>query len=270
VLGPRAVARKNGLDESAGERREDVGAESRERAELERKRQHPLAHGHRGNDPVDQVRRGVGHPASGAARAYAAVLARERHEQVVPAVLTARADEAVSENAAAEVGAKLVLHVARHGRLVAVAGVREKRLQVPVYDAVEHCLGWAARPVRGCKDGHDLGRGLIAACQRGARAVARSCEPPPMSGSVSGVAGDSPRWPPGAQSAFAHIDRRRLGEPYARHERARSVTALEPVAGAVVVRLRAGSRGQARRACPSSKAGTVSRWHWRQEGATVR
>jgi hypothetical protein len=61
--------------------------------------------------------------------------------------------------------AKLLLRVVRQTGLVGIAGVREKRVQVPAHDAVGYRLGRAARPVGGCKDGHDS-HALVAACQK--------------------------------------------------------------------------------------------------------
>jgi len=71
----------------------------------------------------------------------------------VAAGVAARAHEAVGEHAATKVSAELLLYVARHLGLVNIAGVREKCLQVAAYDAVEHRLGGAARPVCRCKEG---------------------------------------------------------------------------------------------------------------------
>ena len=45
---PRAVPGEDRLDEHPPQRREHVGAERRQRAKLEREREHPLPHGHCG------------------------------------------------------------------------------------------------------------------------------------------------------------------------------------------------------------------------------
>ena len=64
ALRPRPVARED--NEQARERREHIGAERRERAKLEGQRQDPLAHRHRGEHSIDQVRRDVCHAPAGA------------------------------------------------------------------------------------------------------------------------------------------------------------------------------------------------------------
>jgi hypothetical protein len=88
VHGPAFIAAtsvSDRVDEDAREGRKHVGAEGGRAPKLEGEREHPLAHGHRGQHAIDDARRDVAHAAAGAARARAAALARERNEQIVSA-----------------------------------------------------------------------------------------------------------------------------------------------------------------------------------------
>jgi hypothetical protein len=162
--GPRAVAREDGLDEDAGERREDVGAKGGDSAQLEGQREDPPAHRDSGQDAIDKVRGSVHHPPASAAGTHASVLAREGYEQIVSACVPVCAHEAVREYAAAQVRAEFLLDVARHGCLVRLTGVGEECLEVRSHHVVEDGLGRATGPVGGGENGH--GRGpLVAACQ---------------------------------------------------------------------------------------------------------
>jgi hypothetical protein len=90
-------------------------------------RQHPLAHRQRREDVIDQVGVGLGH-ASGIARgADATPLAGEGHQEIVAALGTAGAGEAVGQDAALQVAAQLALHVAGYRVPIALAspGQRE-------------------------------------------------------------------------------------------------------------------------------------------------
>jgi hypothetical protein len=62
-----------------------------------------------GRNALDEVRRGVGHPAAATGRAEAAPLAREGHQAIVTALIAAQAEEAVGQDAAALEGAELLL-----------------------------------------------------------------------------------------------------------------------------------------------------------------
>jgi hypothetical protein len=78
---------------------------------------------------VGQPSGGVGHTASGAARAKAALLAGKGHDTALAAVLTANPQEAEGQNPAFQVGPKLAFHVRRE---LPVGGSRalQKGLQV--------------------------------------------------------------------------------------------------------------------------------------------
>jgi hypothetical protein len=96
-LGRALVLDGDGLDEDAAEGAGDVRAERRQSSKLEGEREHPLAHGNRGQDAVDEVRGGVGHPAPGAARAQSSALACQRDEQVPPVVVAMGSQQATAK-----------------------------------------------------------------------------------------------------------------------------------------------------------------------------
>jgi hypothetical protein len=93
------------LDEHPPQRREHVGAERRQRAKLEREREHPLPHGHGREHAIDQMCGDVGHAPACAARADSARLAREGHEQIVAARVAVGAHEAVGEDTTSQIAA---------------------------------------------------------------------------------------------------------------------------------------------------------------------
>jgi hypothetical protein len=90
---------------------------------------------------------GVGHAPPRTARAYAPVLAREGHEQIMTTVVAVRANEAVREHAASKVGTKLPLHVGRKRLVVRLGRVTKERGKVPLHHAVERSLRWPPRSV---------------------------------------------------------------------------------------------------------------------------
>ena len=106
-------------------------------AQLERKRQHPLAHRDLGQHLVDQVCGGLGHAPPPAGGTEPSTLAGERHEPFVPAVRAAHAQEAVAREPAFQIGAKLALDEARDGP-VAFARVREEGLEFGTQCAMQH------------------------------------------------------------------------------------------------------------------------------------
>jgi hypothetical protein len=117
------------FDEDATERASDVGAERGESTKLEWEREHPLPHGDGGKDAVDEVRGGVRHAASSAARAETAPLAAEGDEEIAAAVVAMETQEAVREDAAREVVAERLLDVARQTARVVHASVIEEGLE---------------------------------------------------------------------------------------------------------------------------------------------
>ena len=65
-----------------------------------------------------------------------------------------RAREPLGEDTTFEVGPELGLDVAGEATVVVLAGVREKRFEMPVHKTVENGLGRTAGQVRGGKRGH--------------------------------------------------------------------------------------------------------------------
>ena len=130
-------------------RAERLGVAVQEVAQALRDRQHPLAHRQRREDLVDQMRRRLGHAPGVAGRTYPAAFARKRDQEIVSALLAASAGEAVGQDAAFEVAAKLSLHVLRHALAVGVplAGERQVGLQMALHRAVQRCALGAAPAV---------------------------------------------------------------------------------------------------------------------------
>ena len=156
ALRPRAIPGEDSLDEHAPESRQYVGAECRQGAKLEREREHPLPHRHGRQHSIDQMRSNIGHAPAGTTRARRARLAGEGHEQVVAARVAVSAHESVGQDAAAQVAAKLLLHVARQRGLVSLAGVGEERLEMVAHDGVEHRFGGTPWTVGGGERGHGV------------------------------------------------------------------------------------------------------------------
>jgi hypothetical protein len=154
----RSVETEDRVDKEARHRAEHVGLEGRERAQLEREREDELANRHVRDDAVDEMRRGVRHAPAGATRACAALLARERDEQIVTAVIAPAVNEAVSEDTAAKVAAELLLDVARERPGVRLARPSQKGLEVVANDRVERRLRGPARCV-GRREGRHGPRG---------------------------------------------------------------------------------------------------------------
>jgi hypothetical protein len=94
---------------------------------------------------VDEVRRGVRHAASSAARADA--LATEGDEGIAAAVVAMETHEAVREDAACEVVEERLIDVARQSARVVQPGVIEEGLEMLAHDRVEDGVGRAARDV---------------------------------------------------------------------------------------------------------------------------
>jgi hypothetical protein len=100
------------------------------------------------------MRGAVGHPASSAARTDTAPLTRIRDKQIVAACVAPKSHEPVRKNAAAQVGAKLLLDVARQRRLVGLARVPQKGLEVIAHGAIEDGFRGSAREVGGSETSH--------------------------------------------------------------------------------------------------------------------
>ncbi len=148
-------------------------------AECVGEREYPLANGHLGNHAIDEVGRGIGHAASAAGRAEAAPLAREGDEAVELAVVAVQAQESVGEDAAAQIGAELVLDEAGR-RLIALASAREKGFELVANGLVEQrafgtprLVGGAAGSGGGRGDGPGPRRNAVLATTRRRNATAR-------------------------------------------------------------------------------------------------
>jgi hypothetical protein len=98
--------------------------------------------------------------------------------------------ESFREQAALQVGAQLVLDVARQPAIVVLAGVGEERFEVLTYEAIQNGLRWTPREVGGSEDGHEAAR--IADRVPGAGLeIPPVCEAPALSRTARGVAADT-------------------------------------------------------------------------------
>ena len=91
------------FDEDSREGRDCVGPVSEEASQSLRHGDHPLPHGHRGNDAVDEMRSCLCHPAAVAGGTDAAALAREGHDKALTARSTACPAESEAEDATCKV-----------------------------------------------------------------------------------------------------------------------------------------------------------------------
>lgn len=100
------------------------------------------------------MRRGLDHTPGIPRGAHAAPLARERDQEVVPALSAPRPSAVMGENAAREVTAELPLHIRGHpfGVEVTLAGEREIGLEMALDDAVEQRALGATSAVDGAAD----------------------------------------------------------------------------------------------------------------------
>jgi hypothetical protein len=113
----------------------DLGIVCTAVAKWVRKREHPLADRHRGEDAIHEVRCGVGHPAAatGGGRSHGACT--RRAQAVVTTVVAMKAQEAVGEDAAAQERSKLLLDEVRR-RALARPRARQEGLELLADDAV--------------------------------------------------------------------------------------------------------------------------------------
>jgi hypothetical protein len=80
-----------------------------------RKREHPLADGDLGKDPIDEMSGSVRHAPTAARGTEPTPFARKGDEPIVATGVAVYAQKAVSEHAALEIGAHLTLDEPRHG-----------------------------------------------------------------------------------------------------------------------------------------------------------
>ncbi len=110
------------FDEDSREGRDCVGPVSEGAAQPLRHGDHPLPHGNRRDDVIDEMGGGLRHVPAIAGWAHPAPLARERDDKPLAAARTERTAEPEAEDAALEIAAEFLLDVARHGPLRLVTG----------------------------------------------------------------------------------------------------------------------------------------------------
>jgi len=142
--------RERSLVRDQRERSGDAGRDA------EGRRQHPLPDGNIGQDSIYEVRGLGGAPIRGARGAHRPGLATERHEALVRAVWTARAQEASAQVAAPEVGDEPPPHVLGHLH-AAVREHFEEGVRVLTDHAEVRGGAWIARTVDG-RHAHPKGK----------------------------------------------------------------------------------------------------------------
>jgi hypothetical protein len=115
--------------ERAQQRREERAIDGQAEAQDPGEGEHPLAVASRGQELIDQVGGGVGHAPADAARAQSA-FARERQELFMATARAPNAREAMAEQSAVEVSAKLSFNEPRIALAVKAAGPGEEGLEV--------------------------------------------------------------------------------------------------------------------------------------------
>jgi hypothetical protein len=103
---PPALPGEHRPEEDAEHLAEQGGVACQQEADPPGQAQDPLPVGSSRQHPVDQVRRSLMHPSGRARRTDAAILARQRDQHLVPAVVTAHAGEAVAQEATLEIPLK--------------------------------------------------------------------------------------------------------------------------------------------------------------------
>ena len=148
-------------------RREHFGVHCEEATQRDRKRQHPLAHRHFGDDVIDQPGGSFRHAPRPARGANAAPLARKGHPLLVAALRAAHSQEAVRKNSAFEKRVELVFDKLRHARRIPGFDFGEGRIPsrgAPARRADASCVhhrsgaptrGHAPPPQGGLGEGHD-------------------------------------------------------------------------------------------------------------------
>src|SRR5207249_3033465 len=104
-----------------------------------RSRHDPLARRDPGNDALDQMRRGLGHPPAGTRRTKPAPLATEDQQHLVLAGVTSQAEKAMGQDAALQVVVKFTLDIGRQAFGIRISLARgEKSLEMVRNHFVEH------------------------------------------------------------------------------------------------------------------------------------
>lgn len=131
VDGARAATHpsKHGADEEAAHATREVTIERERVAQPDRDGEDPLPDRDAREHAIDEVRRGVGHPAPAAGRADPASLATERNQDVFAAVVAVHAGEAVRKDPAAQAGAQIALDEARQAGAAGTASRPSRALR---------------------------------------------------------------------------------------------------------------------------------------------
>ena len=123
----------------------------KEGPEALRNGEHPLAHGKRRQDMVDEMGGGLDHTASVAGGTHTAALATERDQEVVATTSAACSCESISENAATQIGPEVALDPRGHAvpRAARLCRLCEESLEVLLDQRIERRQGGAAPAVDG-------------------------------------------------------------------------------------------------------------------------
>jgi hypothetical protein len=120
--------------------RHELGLCGQQQAQEDGQRQHPLAHRHPGDHVVLQVSSCLRHAPGAAGKAEPAPLATESDQLVVAAVTAAQPQETVSQDAALEEPAKLVLDELRQVDACSAFGLGNEGRGVLLHQAVQRGL----------------------------------------------------------------------------------------------------------------------------------
>ena len=108
-------------------------------AQALRDRQYPWTHRQRRENLVHQMRRHLGHAPCVARGAHHAPFARKRDQEITSALPAPSPGEAVGQDAAFQMAAKLPLHILRHAVALPLVGERQtfpplgERVQQPLH-----------------------------------------------------------------------------------------------------------------------------------------
>jgi hypothetical protein len=141
------LERENLFRKDAGERTESGGVRGEQQPELERRAQHPLPEGHIGEHAIRDDEARVPHAPRVARKTDASALARETDHEVALARSTPGVYEAVRDDSTVEVGAELLLYVARKAALVFLPRGAQELVEVLADESVEIGSLWAAGSV---------------------------------------------------------------------------------------------------------------------------
>ncbi len=141
----------NGPQEDAQHSAGDRGVVVQEGSDALRHGEHPLAHGQRRQDVIDEMGGGLDHAASVTGGTHTAALATERDQKVVATTSAPCSCESMSENAAAQIGPEVALDPRGDAtpHWVRLGGLCEEGLEVLLDQRVERRQGGAVSAVDG-------------------------------------------------------------------------------------------------------------------------